>query len=552
MKILNRFRIRSRILVGYGLLLAIIVAMSGVSWMAMDIIDDRVAKSDDANQIVKLELEIHRSEKNLIIRGKKEYETEVQNKSKEVMDIAVDLRNRLIAPEIKERLSAIIVALNEYQESFQDFLKYSEGQDVNAALKDSDETSPLDVAVKKMTEAASVIEEESSLARQELKAQMIGVMSSSKSTLIGMLIGALVLGTVFGLIIARSITGPVRLMTEVMGKLAEGEKGVSVPATENTDEIGEMARSVLVFKESMIKADELEAEARAKSQQDSVRSHRRETLTEDFEAQITQMLGAVAATVKKVLEASNGLQASADQTSRQSALVNSAATEASGNVQTVAAATEELSASIQEISRRVQDTTRITQNAVEGIGAANDTMDGLAAAANKIGEIINLINDIASQTNLLALNATIEAARAGDAGKGFAVVANEVKSLANQTARATEEIGAQIAGVQTSTQQAISATKKVQDIIGQVDEVVASIASAAEQQGAATQEISRNVSQASDGTTEVTSNISQVSMVAQETGVLASQMFTVANELQTEADSLRDGVDVFLRNMRGA
>ncbi|WP_413206872.1 methyl-accepting chemotaxis protein [Rhodospirillum sp. A1_3_36] len=552
MSILNRLRIRSRILMGYGLLLSIILAMSGISWYAMDAIDDRVAKSDDANKLVKLVLEIRRSEKNLLIRGHEKYALDVKDKSKQLKDVADDLKKRLGKPKNKEIMDDIFVALKTYQESFQNFVNLGGESNAMMALQDADETSPLDVAVKEMTEAAAVIEEKSTLARQELKKQMLDVMSLSKTSLIGMLVGGLLLGIIMGWIIARSITDPVGLMTVVMGKLAEGEKGVTVPATENTDEIGEMARSVLVFKENMIKADQLEAEAREKLRRDLERNQKRQTLTEDFEGQIIQMLEKVSLTVQQVHEASNGLQASADQTSRQSSLVNSAATEASSNVQTVAVATEELSGSIQEISRQVQDTTRITRTAVERIGDANGTMDGLAAAANKIGEIINLINDIASQTNLLALNATIEAARAGDAGKGFAVVANEVKSLANQTARATEEISAQIAGVQTSTQQAISATKKVQDIIGQVDEVVATIASAAEQQGAATQEISRNVAQASDGTTEVTTNISRVSTVAQETGVLASQMFTVANELQTEAKSLRDGVDTFLHNMRAA
>jgi methyl-accepting chemotaxis protein len=552
MKFLSRLRIRSRILLGYGLLLAVSVAMSGVAWYAMDAIGDRVAKGDDANKIVKLVLEIRRSEKNFIIRGKQESVSEVQDKVKQVMDVAMDLKGRLSKPENRTRMDEIVSALKKYQNNFQEFLVQSKNQETKMALRDSDGTSPLAVAEQNMTMASRAIQEKSALARHELKTQMIGVMVSSQKALIGMLIGGVLVGGLLGWIVARSITEPVRQMTRVMGALAKGDKGVEVPATENADEIGEMARSVLVFQENMIKAEQLEAEARQQLERDAARGERREELTKGFEARIIQMLGKVAATVKDVQEASDGLRVSAEQTSRQSTLVSSAATEASSNVQTVAAATEELSSSIQEISRRVQDTTRITQDAVEGIGTANDTMEGLAAAANKIGEITNLINDIASQTNLLALNATIEAARAGDAGKGFAVVANEVKSLANQTARAIEEISSQIAGVQTSTQRATSATKKVQDIIGHVDEVVASIASAAEEQEAATQEISRNVSQASEGTSEVTSNISQVSTVAQQTGELAGHMSTVANELETEADSLRAGVDSFLRDMRAA
>ena len=369
-------------------------------------------------------------------------------------------------------------------------------------------------------------------------------------TLLGALVGGIVLGVFFGFIIARSITRPVHLMTEVMQKLSGGDKSVTIPATENTDEIGDMARAVLVFKENMIKAEQLEAEARAQLQQDMERAKKRELLTADFDTMIRRVIDRVDASVKQVHVTSNSVHAAAEQTSRQSAAVSAAAEEAASNVQTVASAAEELGASTQEISRRVQDTTRITQEAVGGINKANTTMDSLATSANKIGEIINLINDIASQTNLLALNATIEAARAGDAGKGFAVVANEVKSLANQTAKATDEISQQIAEMQGSTQSALEATKKVAGVIGQVNEVVSSIASAAEEQNAATQEIARNVAQASQGTAEVTTNISGVSQASISTGEMAGKLFEVAEELEEVATSVSKHVGTFLASVK--
>src|SRR6185503_10372159 len=108
--------------------------------------------------------------------------------------------------------------------------------------------------------------------------------------------------------------------------------------------------------------------------------------------------------------------------------------DASSNVQTVAAASEELSASIAEISRQVTNAATTASRAVDEARQTDATVQGLAETAGRIGDVVKLISDIASQTNLLALNATIEAARAGEAGKGFAVVASEVKGLANQTA----------------------------------------------------------------------------------------------------------------------
>src|SRR6185295_7223836 len=103
------------------------------------------------------------------------------------------------------------------------------------------------------------------------------------------------------------------------------------------------------------------------------------------------------------------------------------------NVQTVAAATEELSSSIDEISQQVSLSAGIAREAAGQAERTNHTVEGLSQAADKIGQVVSLIQQIAGQTNLLALNATIEAARAGEAGKGFAVVAQEVKQLATQT-----------------------------------------------------------------------------------------------------------------------
>ena len=378
----------------------------------------------------------------------------------------------------------------------------------------------------------------------------IGGMNSALTIALALSGGAFVVGLLLAALIAGSIVKPVVAMTATMTTLAAGDKTVTIPATTNRDEIGEMARSVQVFKESMVQAERLEAEARSEQEREVARGRKRELLTADFDVMIRRVIAKVDSTVQSVHATSTSLHAAAEQTSRQSSAVAAAAEEASSNIQTVASAAEELGASTHEISRRVQDTTRITQEAVDGVQTADSTIEGLSAAAQKIGEIVNLINDIASQTNLLALNATIEAARAGEAGKGFAVVANEVKHLATQTAKATSEIAEQIGGIQTSTQSAVSAIKMVGSAIGRVDEVVSSIAAAVEEQNAATQEIVRNVQEAANGNHEVTTNISEVSSAAQMTGEMASNMFKVAEALEESGTSLGKHVETFLASVK--
>jgi methyl-accepting chemotaxis protein len=355
---------------------------------------------------------------------------------------------------------------------------------------------------------------------------------------------------VLAYLIGRSITLPVKGITGVMTALSGGDRQVAVPYTDGVDEIGEMARSVQVFKDGLIRAEKLEAEAKAAQERELARSRKRESLTADFDVMIRKIITTVVNTVDSVENTSGSLRVAAEQTSSQSASVAAAAEEASANIQTVASAAEELGASTLEISRRVQDTTRITQEAVDGVHIADSTVEGLSTAAQKIGEIVKLINDIASQTNLLALNATIEAARAGEAGKGFAVVANEVKSLATQTARATSEIAEQIGGIQSATQNAVAAIKTVGGAIGRVDEVVSSIAAAVEEQNAATQEIVRNIQQAADGNHEVTRNIADVSTVATTTGHMALDMSKVAVVLRETGVDLGRHVETFLGSVK--
>src|SRR5207253_413413 len=184
----------------------------------------------------------------------------------------------------------------------------------------------------------------------------------------------------------------------------------------------------------------------------------------------------------------------------QTAAAANASTQASTNVGTVAAATEELTASISNISQQVARSAEIAGKAAEEARRTNIVVEGLATGTQKIGEVVTLIQNIASQTNLLALNATIEAARAGEHGRGFAVVASEVKALANQTAKATEEISAQVQDIQNATSEAVNAIQAIGGTIAEIDEISNEISASVNQQGAATREIAGNVQQAANGT----------------------------------------------------
>ncbi|OAN51283.1 chemotaxis protein [Paramagnetospirillum marisnigri] len=389
----------------------------------------------------------------------------------------------------------------------------------------------------------------SSLSNAEEKAELNKVLMA----LIGFGLGATVL-SVFGIrsILTRVITRPIGRMTTLMAKLADGDTSVEIEAIERNDEVGDMARTVQVFKEHMLDADRL----RASQEEDRIRAaHDRDLamrqMADSFEGTVKAKVAEVEASTSGIRGTAHSMANRSEKSGGRSLEVGEAAEITTERAAAVSEATRKLALSINEIAQQVGESSRIAQQAVSDVNTTASQMTGLSQAVQAIGNVVQLINDIAAQTNLLALNATIEAARAGEAGKGFAVVANEVKNLANQTAKATEEISVQVAAVQGSTREMTASIQGVVEIIRTIDSISSAIATAVQHQESTTHDIASNIDEVAHQAGEVSRSVTDLSKASAMSCAGTIRVIWSAKNLARVVEELSHEAEQFLVSVRG-
>jgi methyl-accepting chemotaxis protein len=556
------FSIRTKVMVAFGVILMVTVALGLFSAQRLGAVNDAAAEIRDnflpsaavigRLQITAQQLRV-REVRHILASSEADMgalEKEMATMSDKLQKLRTDYEP-LISPGEERNLA------NDFDKAWKEFMALHE-QIRDLARKNEDKKA-LELFTGKSQEAfaaaVKALDSDLDLNVADGKKAADGgaaIYQTARWLIIVALVIAALLCVGAGFVIVNSIARPIAAMTEAMRRLAKRDMKAEIVGVGRKDEVGAMAEAVQVFKDNMIEADRLAAAQQAENEAKQLRAQRLDELTRSFEGNIARVVDTVSSAASQVKATSESLAATAEETSRQATATAAASEQASTNVQTVATATEELAASTNSISEQVNRAAQTATQASSEAQRTDTTVHGLAEAAQKIGEVVQLIQEIASQTNLLALNATIEAARAGEAGKGFAVVASEVKALANQTGKATEDIRQQVEGMQGATQNAASAIGAIVTTIGNINEISTTIASAVEEQGAATQEIARNVQEAARGTQSVSHNIVSVNEAANDTGKAAQQMLGAADSLTREAGALREEVARFLSGVKAA
>ena len=357
--------------------------------------------------------------------------------------------------------------------------------------------------------------------------------------LMGVPIASLVLGIVAaGWFAKRHIAHPAETLGSALRRLANDDIDPQVPLLGQSDEFGDMARSVDTLRTALHQKRQTDESVRVQSRFEIERANKVTSAIGSFESRLFTLMKDLSDSYERMQAVAAAIVGNTTATLHSAGVAFRGAGQATADIGHASASAEQLTAAAFGIEQQVDRANAIAATAQNEIEQTNVAVSSLSTAAEEIGHIVQLISSIASQTNLLALNATIEAARAGDAGRGFAVVASEVKQLAQQTSNATRQITAQIDAVQHATDGTVKAIGAIALTVQEMRAVSDAILAAVTEQKQASADIAKGIVSASDQARAAAHGISSVEVATAESGQLANEVVLASRSLEQNAKQL--------------
>jgi methyl-accepting chemotaxis protein len=388
--------------------------------------------------------------------------------------------------------------------------------------------------------------------------------------------GLMVAASAIGWFTARGITVPLGQLNTSLRDMAGGRFDAEVPGAGRHDEIGDIARAAVVFRENGIERIRLEAEAANFRQELAHKLKEAETafeaagrdqkrvvdlmardlanvargdlsvrlseavapeyqaLKDDFNAAVSsleEVIRTIAATTEGISSGSDEIAQASDDLSRRTEQQAASLEETAAALDEITSTVRRTAAGAQEASSVVVTARGDAEQSGKVVRQAVAAMGEIEKSSAQIGEIISVIDEIAFQTNLLALNAGVEAARAGDAGRGFAVVASEVRALAQRSADAAKEIKALISNSSSQVGSGV-------DLVGQAGAALHRIADQVVSIDALVQEMAASAQEQATGLAQVNTAVNQMDQVVQQNAAMVEQATAAAHSLKGETGTL--------------
>ena len=354
-----------------------------------------------------------------------------------------------------------------------------------------------------------------------------------------------------GVVVARSVAGPVTEITAVMERLAGGDLDARLEMRQSADEIGRMTRAIAMFRDQAIEhrkaAEQRERERAAIAAE---RGKVRAKMADSLKAQVGDKVSSVLTEIDAMRALSERMQDAHRSAIAQYEAVDSTSLRNVEVTAEFAAAVDTLSTCAKAIRESLDASSATTERAAQRASQAESDLNQLIESAENITRVIELISSIAGQTKILALNAQVEAVRAGREGASFIVVAEEVKALSSQTFNAVEEV---VSHVETVREQIGETAQSVRDILSDVKAIDASsraISTQVEEQLSAMDSVAKSAVDAREGSEAVRSAAGTLSETGAETSAAVEKVDHGADQIGSAARQLQDELERYLSEIR--